>query len=118
MNVEKQRELYRSLNKKSTLEDIQKYIGEMNIVREFNDDEVEDRMLLLMEEVGELAKAIRKEKMTMGIDTDKIQNYSSSKEEAADVFYVLISVCDLLNISLIDALLEKEAINITRSWNV
>lgn len=89
----------------------------MNTLRGFDGDEVEDRMLLLMEEVGELSKAIRKEKKTMGVDLSKMHHYSSSKEELADVFYVLLSVCDLLDIDMMGALSLKEEENMKRSWN-
>ena len=34
-------------------------------------------MLLLTEEIGEHAKAIRKEKTTMSIDNNKIRNYDT-----------------------------------------
>lgn len=41
-------------------------------IRGFSNQSIEQAMLLMTEEVGELAKAIRKEKTTMSIDNNKI----------------------------------------------
>lgn len=73
-------------------------------------------MLLLVEEVGELAKSIRKEKTNMCIDKQKINNYDTIEGEIADVFIVLSSICNLLNINLYDVFCEKEKINVERAW--
>lgn len=74
-------------------------------------------MLLLTEEVGELAKAIRKEKNLMSIDNIKINNYDTVESEIADVFIVLCNICNKLDIDLFRALKNKEKENITRRWN-
>ena len=71
----------------------------------------------LSEEVGELAKAIRKEKTNMCIDKSKIKNYDTVENEIADVFIVLSSICNTLNINLFNAFYEKEQINVERFWN-
>lgn len=70
-----------------------------------------------MEEVGELAKAIRKEKTDMRVDKSKIKNYESVESEVADVFIVLNSICNTLNINLFEAFYEKEKINGKRVWS-
>ena len=54
-------------------------------------------MLLLLEKVGELAKAIRKNATNMSIDNSKINHYDTIESEVADVFIVLIY---FLNITL------------------
>ena len=41
-------------------------------------------------------------------------NYSSVESEVADVFIVLLSICDILNIDLFKAFLDKEEENIKR----
>ena len=64
-------------------------------------------MLLLTEEIGELAKAIRKEKTTMSIDNNKIRNYDTIESEVADVFIVLCTICNKLNINLFSSLKYK-----------
>lgn len=43
---------------------MQKYIKEVIEIRGFTNQEIEKTMLLLLEEVGELAKAIRKKLQT------------------------------------------------------
>ena len=73
-------------------------------------------MLLLLEEVGELAKSIRKSATNMGIDNNKANHYDTIESEAADVFIVLCSVCNKLDIDLYKALKEKEYENINRIW--
>ena len=44
--------------------------------------------------------------------------YSSIESEIADVFIVLLSICDILNINLFKAFLDKEEENIKRVWAV
>ena len=73
-------------------------------------------MLLLTEEVGELAKAIRKDTANLKIDSSKIENYDTIESEVADVFIVLNSICTALDINLFDAIYNKESINISRKW--
>ena len=73
------------------------------------------KILLLIEEVGELAKAIRKNENKLGIDKTKECNYSSVESEVADVFIVLLSICDILNIDLFKVFLDKEEENIKRT---
>ena len=65
-------------------------------------------MLLLLEKVGELAKAIRKNATNMSIDNSKINHYDTIESEVADVFLVLSSICNKLNIDLYKALKDKE----------
>ncbi|CDD16154.1 putative uncharacterized protein [Clostridium sp. CAG:798] len=65
-------------------------------------------MLLLLEKVGELAKAIRKNATNMSIDNSKINHYDTIESEVADVFIVLSSICNKLNIDLYKSLKDKE----------
>lgn len=74
-------------------------------------------MLLLLEEVGELAKAIRKNATDMSIDKNKINHYDTIESKVADVFIVLINVCNKLGIDLYKSLKNKEEENIKRTWN-
>ncbi len=73
-------------------------------------------MLLLIEEVGELAKALRKNKVNMPIDKEKRFVEESIEEEIADVFIVLVGLCNKLNISLKDCFVDKEEKNSRRVW--
>lgn len=74
-------------------------------------------MLLLLEEVGELAKSIRKNATDMSIDKNKINHYETIESEIADVFIVLNSVCNKLSIDLFKAIKDKESENIKRVWS-
>ena len=118
MNVidNNQLELWNKLNESNTLPEIQNYIKEVIKIRGFDEQEIEKTMLLLLEEVGELAKSIRKNAIDMNIDKNKLNHYDSIESEVADVFIVLNSVCNKLNIDLYKALKDKEEENIKRKW--
>lgn len=113
-----QQELLKKLSDESSINEIQSYIKKVMEVRGFNKEKSSDKILLLVEEVGELAKAIRKNENNLGIDKTKEYNYSSIESEIADVFIVLLSICDILNIDLFKVFLDKEEENIKRIWSV
>ena len=113
-----QQELLKKLSDKSSINEIQSYIKKVMEVRGFNKEKSSDKILLLVEEVGELAKAIRKNERKLGIDKTKEYNYSSIESEIADVFIVPLSICDILNIDLFKVFLDKEEENIKRTWSV
>ncbi len=115
MNNE-QLELWKNLKEDNTLEEVQEYIRKVIEIRGFSNQSIEQAMLLLTEEIGELAKAIRKEKTTMSIDNNKIRNYDTIESEVADVFIVLCTICNKLNINLFSSLKDKEKENIERIW--
>ena len=116
--VDIQQGLLKKLSDKSSINEIQSYIKKVMEVRGFNKEKSSDKILLLVEEVGELAKAIRKNEKKLGIDKTKEYNYSSIESEIADVFIVLLSICDILNIDLLKVFLDKEEENIKRIWSV
>lgn len=116
MQENKQMKLYNNLTDKNTLREVQKYVNEINEIRGFNNQEITKIMLLLIEEVGELAKSIRKNATDMATDIQKQYNYSSIESEIADVFYVLNCVCNKLNIDIFNCLKAKEIENINRIW--
>lgn len=115
MNIE-QMNLWKNLKEENTVKEVQEYIKQVIEIRGFSNESVEQTMLLLTEEIGELAKAIRKDKTTMAIDNNKIKNYDTIESEVADVFIVLCTICNKLNISLFSALKDKEKENIERKW--
>ena len=116
--LKKQNQLYELLNENNSLNEIQDYIRKIITIRGFSEQRVQDKMLLLLEETGELAKAIRKRLPEASIDYEKIENYTDIEEEIADVFIVLVSICNRLNINLYNALKKKEEKNIQRQWKV
>lgn len=102
------------LNENSSLQDIQKYVNEMIEVRGFEKETPQDIMLLLTEEVGELAKAIRKT-THIKMDINKKDDYDTAGE-IADIFMYIVSMCRALNIDLFKAFKDKEKINCNRTW--
>lgn len=102
------------LSKKSSVEDIQKYIKNMIKVRGFKNNLLE-RMCLLTEEIGELAKEVRKSDNNLAVDIHKTYN-SNLENEITDVFICLLGMCDLLDMDLVEGLKNKEEINFKRQW--
>ncbi len=105
---------YNKINSKSSLSDIQKYIVKMMDANNFNNTPLE-LFCYLTEEVGELAKEIRKNEKNMEMDKDKEYN-SSLKEELADVFIYLLAIANRYKIDLFTAFKDKEQINLDRFW--
>lgn len=116
--MNKQKELLNLLNEEKNIDQIQEYIKKVIEIRGFANQRVQDKMLLLLEETGELAKAIRKTLPEASIDYNKIENYTSIEEEIADVFIVLVSICNRLDINLYKAFENKEKKNIERKWKI
>ncbi len=81
-----QLELWNKLNENNTLQEVQKYIREVIKIRGFAEQKIEKTMLLLLEEVGELAKSIRKNATSMSIDKSKLNHYDTIESEVADVY--------------------------------
>ena len=112
-----QEALWHQLDDKKSLSQVQEYVKKVIELRGFSNQKIEKTMLLLTEEVGELAKAVRKNNTLMSIDKNKIRNYDTVESEVADVFIVLCSVCNKLGIDLFTALKDKEKENIDRKWS-
>ena len=97
------------------IREVQTYICEVIKQRGFSDESARDLMLLMVEEGGELAKALRKF-VGLKIDQKKAASYTSVEEEIADVFFYLLDLCNVLNIDLFTALKNKELKNEQRFW--
>lgn len=102
------------LNKNSSLKDIQIYINKMIETRGFENETPQDIMLLLTEELGELAKEVRKS-TNIKLDSAKSREIDISGE-IADVFIYILSLCRVEKIDLLEATKEKEQRNIKRTW--
>jgi NTP pyrophosphatase (non-canonical NTP hydrolase) len=99
-----------------TLEQIQSYMLLMAEKRGFTQDPAIVSMLILTEEIGELAKALRKH-TGIKIDHKRLASYGNLSHEMADVFICLVMLANKCNINLFDALKAKEEINNTRMWS-
>ena len=71
-------------------------------------------MLLLTEEIGELAKEVRKS-TNIKLDENDSRKENLS-DEIADVFMYILAMCRVSNVNLLDVLIEKEKKNINRTW--
>lgn len=111
-----QEDYFNRLTKDESLSNLQKYLKNILKIRGFDGQSIELKLVLLIEEVGELAKSIRKENIDLAIDKNKLNNYSSVEEELADVFIVLLSIANKLNIDMYDVFIKKEKENIYRKW--
>ncbi len=97
----------------NTLERLQKYVKKTGIERGFSDETAQDSFMLLVEELGEVAKAMRP---LHGIKTANDSQRLELSHEVADVQLLLLSLCNKLDINLWDAVVEKEAKNRKRVW--
>ncbi len=96
------------LNENSSVAEIQQYIRDMKKDRKFDNVTIEREMMLFLEELGELAKAIRKK--TKG-HLDVAKKYDTSvEEELADCFIYLLSIANMNDIDIFKAFKEKEKI--------
>ena len=100
----------------ASLAQIQDYVGRVVELRGFAGQPVQETMLLLLEETGELAKAVRKSATRMSVDADRMHQYDTVESEVADVFFVLAALCNQLGVDLFGAFLEKERVNMQRNW--
>lgn len=101
------------LKSQPTLQDFQRYVADMVVARGFQQENLAQKFMLLIEELGELAKTARK---AAGGKVDITYKPGESAHEAADVFVLLLDICNLLNIDLEKAFREKEAKNRLRTW--
>jgi len=101
------------MNSRETLPEYQKLIRKLIVERGFDKETVPEVFMLLTEEVGEMGKAIRK---MSGVKTDSNSKHHEIEEEAADIFWMLIDLCNRLDIDLAKAFEEKEKKNKQRKW--
>lgn len=100
-----------------TLPELQQYLDEICKERGWTKDTYAEKFLLFTEEVGELAKAIRK---TQGLYQEKakqhIQKPMELEEEFADVLSYLLDLANYFQVDLEKAFREKEQLNSARTW--
>jgi NTP pyrophosphatase (non-canonical NTP hydrolase) len=97
-----------------TLMDLQKFMEDVCKERGWVKDNYAEKFLLFTEEVGELAKAMRK---TAGLYEEKAKPKNIElEEEFADVLSYLLDLANYFQIDLERAFREKEQINQNRTW--
>ena len=101
-----------SIPKRADLITLQSYIRRMVHLRGFDKETLRDVVLLLVEEVGELAKAVRKR---TGLKTGP-EAYKSVEMELADCLIYLLDIANLAKVDLDSAFRAKELINSRKVW--
>lgn len=114
--VDREKKGYKTVNRYSSLEQLQKYIKKMVIKRGFDNETTIQILLLMVEEIGELAKAIRKN-VGLKIDDNNKENYPEIEYELADVFIYLLDLANSCNVDLFSAFYKKEKKNVKRFWS-
>ena len=109
------KQLIENMDENTSLKSLQTYVDEMVNVRGFADETPQDCLLLLTEELGELAKEVRKNHTHIKNDKAKQSNHSLNGE-MGDVLMMLLALARTLNVDLLDAFKEKELENCTRNW--
>ena len=99
-------------DKNGSLRDLQSYVLKVCEERGFANDPV-NKMILLTEELGELARAFRKKR---GMKFSVTTTQTELEEEIADVLITLLGFANTLDIDVYDAFVAKEEKNRTRTW--
>ena len=102
------------LKENPTLNDLQHYLSEVCQERGWTKDSPSEKFMLFVEEVGELAKAMRK---SAGLyDEQAKPNDMSLEEEFSGVLSYLLDLANCYQVDLEKAFRAKEAINQSRTW--
>lgn len=104
-----------TLKQNPTLKDLQDYVTALEQERGFTGSSILEQYLLFTEEVGELAKCIRKTGTSMRTDAAKQYDFDTAGE-LGDVLILLLSLANRLNVDLEQAFRDKEEVNKRRTW--
>ncbi len=96
-----------------TIPQMQKYIQTVVEYRGFDKNTVQDNFIMLCEEVGELAKALR---IFSDVKLATDSNIVDLQHEVADVFWMLACVCNQLDVDIESAVRIKDERNKHRVW--
>ncbi|MEK4059775.1 MULTISPECIES: MazG-like family protein [Paenibacillus] len=91
--------------------EFQQYVREFSEVKGFDRSTIEQRMLYLMTEVGELSKEVLS--VSFHPDAEKKENLGY---EMYDVVWNIFDLANKLDINLEDAFNRKKEINDNRNW--
>jgi NTP pyrophosphatase (non-canonical NTP hydrolase) len=102
------------LPSRPSLSDIQEYVAQTVRYRGFADQSIQDDLLMLCEEVGELAKAIRQQQKLTRKAVDS-QSFDVAFE-LADVLWMTLCIANYFEIDAETAFRAKEERNKQRNW--
>lgn len=97
----------------ATLNAYQQYVKQVMHERGFDDERLSQKFMLLLEEAGDFAQAARK-KASLAQSTDA--SVEDLHDAAADVFAILLDLCNQLEIDLEAAFIAREHENQGRTW--
>lgn len=104
-----------TLPEKPTLKDLQDHIKRIGEERGWDKNNYLEIFLLLSEEFGELAKAVRNH-AGLYTEENKEKNKYKLEEEFADVLNYLFDLANCFKIDLEEAFRKKDKINADRVW--
>lgn len=90
---------------------LQRYYARIAERRGWSEESARDTLLLMTEEIGELARAVRKQ---AGLARDDADNLGPVGHELADVQLYLVHLANALGVDLAEAVTEKESLNAAR----
>lgn len=102
-----------TLPAESRLSDLQQFIAETCRERGWDKRSAPEKVMLLTEEVGEVAKAIRKE---LGLGSQKPETTDHLAEELVDVLNYVLDLAIQYDIDMEQAFRAKWQKNATRTW--
>ena len=91
----------------------QQYVKQVMRERGFDDERLSQKFMLLLEEAGEFAQSARKNASLAQSADVEIEDL---KDAAADVFAILLDICNQLDIDLEQAFIAREHKNQSRTW--
>jgi NTP pyrophosphatase (non-canonical NTP hydrolase) len=103
------------LKQNPSLSDYQEYLKQLCKERGWDKNKPLEIFLLLSEEVGELAKAIRN-RLELYHEEGKVITEDGLDHELADIFSYLLDMANYFNVDLEKAFREKENLNKSRKW--
>ncbi len=96
-----------------TLKDSQQYVDELCKERGFDKETLTEAFVLFTEEVGEMARIVRK---TSGVKTDATAKGLNAADELADLLIYILHMANILEVDLEEAFRQKEDKNKQRRW--
>jgi NTP pyrophosphatase (non-canonical NTP hydrolase) len=109
------------LPRPASLADLQAFIHQLEAFHGWLDVDLVHNVFLMVEEVGELAKALRKyEKIFGEAAQGPAPSHEAARqhvgEEIVDVMNYLLAIANRLGLDLEASFREKNALNLTRRW--
>jgi NTP pyrophosphatase (non-canonical NTP hydrolase) len=89
----------------------QKYYARAAVHRGYHEESSQDTLLLMLEEFGELARALRKRNK---LRRDSKGRVGHEEQELADIFIYVVHMANVLGVDLAEAVHKKEQLNIQR----